>query len=430
MISFLVGLTLLSSCTYQKSQEFNSSDITHFWEAYDSIASTTDTLLQMEYLNELYLKKGSPALKDLMMVRRYSPEEYLNVIKSYPKFWKSIRPNTLKVEAYKKEISKDIEKLRQVYPDLKPAKINFLIGAFRTNGTIKDDNVLIGAELAFADENTVIDELPEWRQPFYKEYNPLKSLALLCTHEYIHTQQSEMADNLLSACLYEGVGEYVSCLATGKPSDSPAIVHGKENLDVVVDQFVHDMFHDGINYNWLWGQNRNHLKVRDLGYFIGYEICERYYNQSPDKIKAVKDLIELDHNDQTAIDRVVDAVELLPRPIAELRKQYEDSRPMVAKISQFENGATDVSPHLKSIKVVFSQKLNGLHNGLDFGPLGKEYYPKVINETRQWGQDSLSYSFGVELEPNKKYQMTIGSNFRLEDGTRLKPYTIEFQTTN
>lgn len=426
--SLMLCLAIISCNENKFSQEFESKDIANFWSAYDKITETNDTLKQIRYLKELYLDKGTDGLKGIVEVRGYSEDEFLAAIKSYPEFWKSIRANTLNTNDYQKEISNDIKKLKKAYPDLTPAKIYFTIGAFRTNGTIKDRNVLIGSELALADENTVTSELPEWRRPYYVEYDPLKNLSLLCTHEYIHTQQKELVENLLSMCLYEGVAEFISCFATDKPSNSPAINFGKENEKIVVDKFVEDLYLMSNNYNWLWGENRNELKIRDLGYFIGYEICERYYNQSTDKSKAIKELIELDYTDEKEVERIVDASKLLPQSISQLYEDYESKRPTVVKIKEFDNGNNKVSPEISTITVIFSEELNGIHNGLDFGQLGKEFYPKVNNESRKWGEDNMSYSFNVDLEPNRKYQMMIGSNFRLSNGIRLKPYVIEFQT--
>lgn len=427
-VIFALCFAVISCKQHTFHQEFESGDIANFWNAYDQIVQSRDTLTQKNYLKSLYLAKGSEGLKDLIDVRRYSEDEFLNAIKSYPEFWKSIRANTLRIDSYKKEIKNDIEKLRKAYPDLQPAKIFFTMGAFKTNGTIKGSNVLIGSELALADEHTITTELPEWRRPFYDQYKPLENLALLCTHEYIHTQQKELVQNLLSMCLYEGVAEFISCHVTKKPSSSPAIAFGKENEKRVVDQFVSDLYLISNNYNWLWGRNRNELKIRDLGYYIGYEICERYYHQSSDKAKAIKELIELDYTDEKVVERIVDASKLLPKALSQLRDEYEKKRPTVVKILEFENGNRNVSSNVNTITVVFSEALNGVQNGLDFGPKGKEFYPKVDNASRKWGDHNRSYTFNVALEPNKNYQMMIGSNFRLSNGIRLRPYLIEFQT--
>lgn len=425
----VLGICLLSISNAQDfKQAFVSTDIDHFWKACKKITATEDTALQQKYLQELYIDKGSPGLKSMIEVRNYSNQEFLDAINHYPAFWQSIKPNTLRAEALYTEIEADILKLKEAYPDLKPSTIYFTVGALRSNGTIQEDRVLIGSELALADKSTVIEELPEWRQPFFQDYTPIEQLALLCTHEYIHTQQKELVQNLLSMCLYEGVAEFVSCQVTGKPSSTPAIAFGKANREQVVEQFVTDLYLMSNNNNWLWGENRNELKVRDLGYYIGYEICERYYTLANDKTKAVKDLIELDYTDEKAVERIVDRTKLLPKPLKKLYKDYEKSRPKVIRMAPFKNGSKKVKPGKTKITVHFSKPLNGYNTGIDFGPLGAEHCPKINPQNRVWAEDGTSYTFETDLEPNKKYQILISNNFRMEDGIRLKPYLIELQT--
>src|SRR5690606_13177288 len=264
-------------------QEFISEDIENFWEAYDKITSTKDTLLKQKYLKEFYLDKGTEGLKSLILVRNYTQKDFLDNINNSPKFWNSIRENTLSVKELYDEIESDIKKLKKHYPELKPMPIYFSIGAFRTNGTIHENKILIGSEYSLVDDKTVVfDDLPEARHSFYKTFQPRKNIALLATHEYIHTQQKELVHNLLSYCLYEGIAEFISCKVTEKESTIPAIKFGKANQNEVVNQFVKDLFTGDNIYNWLWGENSNHLKERDLGYYIGYEIAERYYNLSAD----------------------------------------------------------------------------------------------------------------------------------------------------
>ncbi len=425
----LVLFSLLLSCSTDPfDQHFVTDDIENFWEAYTQIIATEDTSLQQQYLRDLYLHKGTAGLRGLIATRRYTEEDFLTSIHAYPQFWKSLQPNTEDLAKYQNEIKRDIKKLKQLYPPLKPATIYFSIGAFRTNGTTYEGNVLIGSEMALMDDEMDMHELPERFQAFRDAYKPLDNLALLCTHEYIHTQQQEIVNILLYECLYEGVAEFLSCKATGKPSNTPAVLFGKENQEAVVAQFVEDLYLTQNKYNWLWGENTNALQVRDLGYYIGYEICERYYNNAADKQKAVRELIELDYTDEKEVERIVDASGLLPKSITQLYNEYESKRPTVLGIEEFENGSQSVDSDINQITVLFSEPLNGRENGLDFGPLGKAYYPKVNNATRQWESNNQSYSFRVDLEPGKIYQMTIGENFRLENGIRLKPYLIEFQT--
>ena len=424
----LISLTLaINSFAQNGKQTFVSTDIGNFWVAYEKIIAAKDSVQQYKYLKELYIDKGSQGLKSLIEVKNCTDKNFIDAITKYPKFWNSLKSNTLNVEELYPEIEADIEKLKKTYPDLKPSTIYFTIGTFRSNGTIQNNGILIGSELTLADNSTIIEELPEWRQPFYREYNQRKNIALLCTHEYIHTQQKELVENLLSMCLYEGVAEFVSCKVTGRKSNTPAIEFGKANQKEVVNLFVSDLFIMGNNYNWLWGENRNHLKIRDLGYYIGYEICERYYNLSKNKTKAIKELIELDYTNEKEVERIVNITKLLPQTVEKLNSEYEKQRPTVISLMPFRNGNQKVKSGITKITITFSEQLNRQDDGIDFGPLGQDNCPKIKAE-KAWSEDGKSWTFEADLKPNQHYQILISNNFRKQDGVRLKPYLIDFKT--
>ena len=430
MKSFLFFVVSLLSIAHSYSQisqqQFISSDIPNFWHAYDAIQATTDSAEQIQLLQNLYLKPGSEGLAALQLVRDYTAEQYLQYIHDAPGLWNSIRHNTLHVSDHYEAITHDLEKLRDIYPALQPAPIYFLIGAFRTGGTVHEGKVLIGCELSLADKNTNYSELPAWRQPFYRDNTPVNDLALLCTHEYVHTQQRELVHNLLSKCLYEGIAEFVSCKATGKPSTLPAIKFGKENQAKVVEQFVKDMYVTTYDYNWMWGENRNDFKVRDLGYYIGYEIAESYVNKASDTRKAIADLIELDYTNEKEVERIVDQSGLLPKAVRTLYEEYETHRPVVVSVTPLQK-RKKIKPGPTMLTIHFSEPLNGFNSGLDFGPLGQEYFPQ-LHPVREWSTDRKSITLEADLKPGRRYQFLVDNTFRKENQVRLKPYLVEFRT--
>ena len=182
-------------------------------------------------------------------------------------------------------------------------------------------------------------------------------------------------------------------------------------------------------YNWMWGQNRNELKERDLGYYVGYRICESYYNRSKDKKKAIKEMIGLDYSDDKAVERFVDQSGFFSKSIKMIHADYEKRRPTVISITPFENGNKKVKPGRVTITVQFSKPLDKGRTGIDFGPLGESSCPKIMPE-RAWSEDGKSWTFTAELKPNQHYQILISNNFRLETGERLKPYLIDITTTD
>lgn len=425
----LLFVLLLTSTNFLfgQNQKFVSSDIANFWMAYDKITSTKDSALQIKYLQELYLDKGSKGLQSLIQVRNYTPIEFVNSILKYPDFWKSIRNNSLNTTQLYSAIETDISSLKKVYPDLRPSTIYFLIGAFRTGGTIQQDRVLIGSELSLCDETTMINEHPESRQNFFKTYEPKKNIALLCTHEYIHTQQKEPSENLLSWCLYEGFAEFISCMATNKKSNTPCITFGKANQEKVFKKFSEEVFFPRWS-DWLWGENSNELKERDLGYYIGYEICERYYNLSVDKRKAIKELIELDFSNETEVERIVDATKVFSESLKTMWDEYNKKRPAVINVDPLQKDKL-INPGLVQVSITFSEPMDTNFRGFDYGPLGEKHIYR-LKRIIGWTNNDKTFTIEVEVDANKKYQTYISSNFRNKQGIRLKPYLIEFDTNS
>jgi hypothetical protein len=407
------------------NQKIISTDINNFWAAYDKISATKDSVLQIQYIKELYLDKGTDGLKSLLQVKNYTAKEYVDVINKYPKFWESLRENSLSTQKLYPEIAASIEKLKEAYPSLKPSTIYFLIGVFRTGGTAHEDRVLIGSEYSLGDETTVTEEFSEQRKNFYKDFKPKQNIGLTCTHEYIHSQQKQLVDDLLYSCLYEGVAEFISCLVTGKKSNGSSISFGKANHEKVVTKFLEDIYF-GNFYNWLWGENRNELKVRDLGYYIGYEICERYYNLSTDKRKAIKELIELDYTNDKEVERIVDTTKIFPTTLSKMLEDYNKKRPAVISVLPL-NKSKKIKPGLVQLTITFSQEMDTNFRGFGYGPLGENYsykFKKLIG----WSNNNKTLTIEVEVAPNRKYQVLVNNYFRNKDGFRLNPFLLEFET--
>lgn len=421
---------LFFSCQSNEIRQNNvvTSDIDNFWIAYDEVIAEPDSIKQLALFDSLYIQKGTLGLEKIMEARNYTKQRYVDLINRYPKYWNSIRANTFKSKQMAEELNAGIQKLKAIYPSLKPAKIYFTIGAMRTNGTTRDSMVLIGSELAMADPSTDISEFEgrtkNWLEHFFGT-NPLKGLVLLNVHEYVHTQQNPIPNNLLHMVLYEGVAEFVSVIAMDEPSATPAIEFGKNNL-AVRDKFQREMFWER-TYDWLWSNTPNEFEVRDLGYYIGYAIAELHYNQSTDKQQAIQELIELDYQSPEKINALIDQTAFFTKPLDSLRKEDRAFRPSVRGISEFGNGSKDVDSNVKQITIEFSDKLNGYNTGVDYSELGEAAFPKITN--RSWAPDSMSWTMEVELIPNKQYKFWIGENFRSEKNIPLLPYLIEFRTS-
>lgn len=435
MKKIILLFSFLFSCSFLFSQPssplFVTSDIDNFWSAYDKIVATKDSATQYHYINQLYIDKGSVGLRYIMEARRYTAKSYIDAINSYPLFWKSIRTNTYQAKSYAARIATGVEKFRQLYPAMRPAAVYFTIGAFRSPGTTIDSAVLIGAELAMADETIETSEFPA-AMDYVKTYfatNPVKGIVFLNVHEFVHTQQKEHEYILLYRSIYEGIAEFVAATATGEVSSTPAIAYGNKNSKKVKEKFAAEMFSPFTLDNWLYNNTDNEFNTRDMGYYVGYTMAEKYYRQSANKQQAIKEMIELDYANDKAVATYVNATGYFSTPLEKLKKAYESKRPVVAAIKEFKNGAADVSPALTQITIQFSTRMDTRYRNFEIGPLGEANLLR-LKRFISFAADGTSVSFEIELQPGRRYQLEVGAGFRTTSGISLRPYLIDFTTAS
>lgn len=428
----LLGVLFTVSLSFSQNSpaKIISSDIDLFWRAYDSIRSTGDSLRQLHLIQTMYLDKGSAGVKGFIKAKGYTAEKYVKCIRSYPKFWHSIRPNTYKVTSLTGQFEPAIKKLKALYPALRPATIYFAIGAMQSGGTTKDSMVLIGAELATGDEHTDISELPpatqNWLSITFKK-RPLDHIVLTNTHEYVHTQEKEPGDNLLAQCIYEGVCDFVAEQATGKLPDLPVYTYGPAHADSLKAQFKVEMF-GRMWRRWLYNFPRNGMPG-DLGYYMGYSICRAYYQQARDKKQAIKEMIETDFADSTAVEAFLEKSAYYGGPVNKqaLLKVYNERRPYVTKITPFANGDMTVDTSVKKLRVEFSAPMSANGVSVELGPGGRDQNPIVGREG--FSADRKSIAFLIALKPGHRYGFILSDgSFRSEDDYPLAPFEVAFKT--
>ena len=275
-----------------------TSDIDHFWQAYDSVKTTKDTLKQLEFIQTLYMDKASKGLKEFMESREHSAKRHLDNIIDYPKFWTSVRPHTLHIRSHVAAIEKVMSDFKVLYPAFDQPKVYFTIGVLNSGGTTTEDKILIGSEIATADSTVDASEVGSWLQAVFKDN---KNVVYLVAHEAVHTQQNETGSGtakerhtLLEYCVAEGSCDFIAEVLLKEPIVSPYMTYGKANEHALWETFQKEMY--GPEYrNWLYNGTDAPGGHADLGYFIGYVICKSYYDKSTDKQKAIKEIIDLDY---------------------------------------------------------------------------------------------------------------------------------------
>lgn len=297
-------LSFVVTCIFSQSNKIFISDIDNFWVAYDSIQKTDDYSKKLKLVNQFYIDKGTKGLKAFMNARDYNDTLYVKLIDKYPKFWNSIRSNTLTVKSKLTGLSKAVENLRNLYPEIKEAEMYFTIGALRSGGTVTDNMVLVGTEIATGNSNVDLTEFKDgWLKNVFAKQT-LDNIVYLNIHEYIHTQQNGNGNRVLNQSIKEGSCDFIAELAIKKPIQTQYLSYGRAHSRDIKESFRKEMFSDNFS-NWLYNGGSKGEKA-DLGYYIGYEICKSYYDISKDKSQAIKDIIELNYDNDKAVENFLD----------------------------------------------------------------------------------------------------------------------------
>ncbi|MBF9239907.1 hypothetical protein I2I05_21120 [Hymenobacter sp. BT683] len=410
----------------QGHASFVTADIDRFWQAYDRIVTTKDSAQQYAYLNTLFLQPGSPGLQALRQARTYTAQSYVEAINRYPRFWQSVRPNTARAPALARKAAAQVRHLRRLYPDLRMATTYFTMGAFRTGGTAAGNMVLLGSELALADATTNTTEFGPDLAPLKAHIAAKTEADVLFTvvHEYVHTQQkTTLGNTLLAQCVLEGVAEFVAVTATGHRSTLPALAYGAANAAKVKQRFGAHLLNPSPGF-WLYSNEPNEFDTRDLGYYVGYALCQGYYERAGDKKGAIKTMIELDYNDEAALLAFVDQAGYFSQASAQLKAGFGAGRPRVLGFTRGA-GPAAVTPGRSTITLTFSSPMDPQYRNFELGPLGVDHLLRV-QRFLGFSADGTTATVEVVVQPNRHYQLLVGDGFRSRDGRSLQPFLIDF----
>ncbi|HEX2536461.1 MAG TPA: Ig-like domain-containing protein, partial [Chitinophagaceae bacterium] len=246
-------------------------------------------------------------------------------------------------------------------------------------------------------------------------------------HEYIHTQQKGEPENLLGQAIKEGACDFITELVVGRPLQNHYLQYGRAHENELKEAFKLELFTAAYG-NWLY--NGSSAKtVADLGYFMGYAICQAYYRNAPDQQKAVQEIIELNYSDTAAVEGFLERSGYYGEPLHknELIRLYESRRPFVVRLEPFAQGDTGVDASVKELRIVFSEPMQAGSFSLSYGKRGKDYNP--IAGIGGFSEDGLSFTLKLDLKPGREYEFRITDrSFRSARGYALKPLEVSFRT--
>jgi hypothetical protein len=295
------------------SVQLVTTDILRFWKAFDDAAGK-DSATRVRIFADEYLAGGSVGLQDFARIKlkgrgkdsTVTPaEELAHATTEWPRFYAGIRASSMEVattDTVVTVVRKGLRTLAELYPEGHYPDVYFVIGRLNSAGTASSRGMLIGTEMSSRTSTTPVDEIPAWVQEFTSSVS-VATLGHIVIHETVHFLQLDdgrtCCRNLLHDALVEGGADFLSELATGPWLDSMSYhKYGRAHENEVWREFALVM-HDTATSTWIAsGSDPKNHGAPDLGYWVGYRICQSYYERATDKRRAVRDLVLLKDPDR------------------------------------------------------------------------------------------------------------------------------------
>lgn len=258
-----------------------AADVRLFWSAYDlwlirelGAPEKLAGVLQSEYLD-----KGSAGVKAFIPGRIESADNLARVILQHRDYYDAVRHNTEQMENFIPGIRKGLRALQRLYPEASFPAVYFVIGAQSSGGTSSGNALIIGSEMFGEGKRYLVQ---------------LSDVVPMVMHELAHFQQKDHSkSDLLNSAMREGGADFIAELVAGRHIDEFNKSYGDSHEQDLWRRFQADIKAGGKIENWMYVFEPKDGAPRDLGYYMGYKICQSYYQISKDKAAALKTIIEM-----------------------------------------------------------------------------------------------------------------------------------------
>ncbi|WP_022697440.1 DUF2268 domain-containing putative Zn-dependent protease [Euryhalocaulis caribicus] len=257
-----------------------TGDVDRFYEIYDA----ADGQPSAETLQEDYLEKGSDGLLSLARLRQVTGERIATAIQERPELYEDARECARTLPRVRSRLKAALRKLNELYPDARNPAVTIAVGRGKPVGIgYPDTGVQIGLEaLCYA----------AFLNPDVED-----RFVYVIAHEYIHVVQSpelvestEENPTVLDISLVEGAAEFVGELISGDVAYGGlrGNVEGRETE--IERAFLADKDKTDLS-DWVYNSTPD--QPGDLGYWVGYRIVKAYYQNSGDKRRALREILEM-----------------------------------------------------------------------------------------------------------------------------------------
>lgn len=271
-----------------------TEDLDRFWTAYDAAVAAPGREAQIDAFQTLYLDPGTPGLQDFVERRIRSATRLRDAVFARRAYFDAIRPEVEAVAegAVVDEVRASFDALDRLYPDALFADVYFLIGRMSTGGTVGPSGLLIGTEFFASSADTPTHELTPWEQVAIR---PSTLLPAIVAHELAHIQQAGPGETLLEQALREGAADFVGEMISGQNFNAHLHAFADTLEAELWAEFEAEMLGTDVS-RWLYnGNDAPPGRPADLGYYVGYKICEHYYATAPDPQRALDEIVAMEN---------------------------------------------------------------------------------------------------------------------------------------
>jgi hypothetical protein len=267
---------------------FHYQDVSNFITAFNK--SETNWANAPSYFYNEYFSKASKALFFYQKFKiQSSSHQFAYRVEDKKAYFRSVIPNLEQLGTQEPFLREYFNKFEHLYPDAVFPDVYYTVGCFNAGGTSSPFGLIIGTEMHTKMKDSDLSNFNNWEKKVVRDFS---NLPLITIHELVHIQQNNNYNNLLGNAIYEGAADFISSLVCGSHINEYVHDWANKNEKEIWDEFEKEMYKENTE-NWIGNADRAKDKPADLGYFVGFKICESYYNKQTDKKKAIKDILTI-----------------------------------------------------------------------------------------------------------------------------------------
>lgn len=249
----------------------------------------SDIPVSVEVIQENYLANAGVGVKSIMSSIQSAEKMHASISQASQNYTHAVNVCLPAAKAIEVEAKTMVARVA-LGTNTKPAKtISLVFGANNIAATASPSGIILALETLCQQAHNV-----EQAKALLLEY---------IAHEMVHvaqyqsTQRTNFVFNLLEMSLIEGTADFISSMYLDRPSllQQPRKTWGEQHAAQLWNAFIEQQHNKGYGM-WLYAPSTNEQPA-DMGYWMGSQIAEHYYNSAEDKMLAISTLLRMEDAD-------------------------------------------------------------------------------------------------------------------------------------